>query len=459
MVPLSDTIAAVATGGGASAVGIVRVSGSCAIEAADAVFRAANRKRLADAENRRMYYGEIMGAGGGIIDLCLCVVSRAPCSYTGEDTVEFHCHGSPVILSEALGALFSLGVRQAEAGEFTKRAFLNGRMDLTQAEAVIDLIEAETPSAARNAAGQLRGAIKDKLEAVYSSLLNVVAHFHAVIDYPDEDIDDFEMKSYLPGLRGAEEELRRILSTHEHGKVLRDGIPTAIIGRPNTGKSSLLNALLGFDRAIVAELPGTTRDTIEEKILVRGVALRLIDTAGLRKTGNKVEKLGMERTLAALRGAGLVILVLDGSEPLQSGDHYALRSIPPGIPKLAAINKSDLPDALAPDVVAQLGIEHCRVSALTGEGLDVFDAKIEKMFPEFAAPPSGGIITNARHAEAVSRAISGVGLAIEAINASVTPDAVLTDIESALAAIGEVTGKTMREDVISRVFERFCVGK
>jgi tRNA modification GTPase len=456
---MSDTIAAIATGGAISAIGIIRISGGGAISTADKVFRALSGISLVDAVNRHMYYGELMEACGRLIDVCLCMISRGPDSYTGEDMVEFHCHGSPVVLSEALRSLFSHGVRQAEAGEFTKRAFLNGRMDLTQAEAVIDLIESETPVAARNAAGQIRGAVGVRLESVYVALLDVMAHFHAVIDYPDEDIDEFKMQNYLSVLLDTEEELKRMLSTHERGGILRNGIPTAIIGRPNVGKSSLLNALLGYDRAIVTDLPGTTRDTIEERILFGGVVLRLIDTAGLRKTDITVEKLGVERTLDAIRGAGLALLVLDGSEPLWNEDFEALRSIPEGTPKLAVINKSDLSSVLDSDELKRLGLSYCRVSALTGSGFDALDSEIKKMFPEPETSASGELITNARQAEAISRALDSVRLAITAIKASVTPDAVLTDIESALTAIGAATGKIMRKDVISRIFERFCVGK
>jgi tRNA modification GTPase len=456
---LFDTIAAIATGAVISAIGIIRVSGAGAIEIADKMFRAVSGIRLSDAGNRRMYYGELIGPGGVLIDLCLCVISRGPESYTGEDTVEFHCHGSPVVMSEALRSLFSHGARQADAGEFTKRAFLNGRMDLTQAEAVIDLIEAGTSAAAQNAAGQLAGSVSVRMDAVYSALLDVIAHFHALIDYPDEDIDEFEMQRYLPILTDSAEELRRMLATYERGKVLRDGIPTAIIGRPNTGKSSLLNALLGYDRAIVTDLPGTTRDTIEEKILVGGVMLRLIDTAGLRNADNTVEKLGVERTLAALRGARLAILVLDGSEPLKDEDFVALESIPPNIPKIAVVNKSDLPGVMEISLFPGPELEHIHISALTGAGLDCLDAEIRKMFPESESRPSGEIITNLRQSEAISRAMNSIGFAIAAIDACVTPDAVLTDIEAALIAIGEITGKVMREDVISRIFERFCVGK
>ena len=455
---MSDTIAAVATGNVVSAIGVIRMSGSDSLTVADSVFRAANGIKMADAENRRMYYGNIT-ENDKIIDICLCMVSRMPDSYTGEDTVEFHCHGSPVVLAEVLRVLFSHEVRQALPGEFTKRAFLNGKMDLTQAEAVIDLIEAETPLAADNAVGQLGGVISLKIESVYKQLIDIMAHFHAVLDYPDEDIEDFEMQSYLKILYEIENEFQQMLETHERSRVLKDGIPTVIIGRPNTGKSSLLNALLGYDRAIVTDIAGTTRDTIEEKVLIGKVLLRLIDTAGLRSTENRVERIGVERTLAALSGAGLVILVLDGSEPLISEDYDALRSIPPDVPKIAVVNKSDLPAVLKADDLDEHKIEYCFASALSGEGLSSLDAKIQNMFPDFSTPVSGELITNTRQAEAISRGLRSVELVTNALTAGVTPDAVLTDIEAALAAIGEVTGKTVREDVVDRIFERFCVGK
>jgi tRNA modification GTPase len=250
-----------------------------------------------------------------------------------------------------------------------------------------------------------------------------------------------------------------LLSTHERGRVLREGVPAAIVGRPNTGKSSLLNLLLGYDRAIVTGIAGTTRDTIEEKALVGGVLLRLIDTAGIRKADSQLEALGVERTFAALRGAGLAILVLDGSEPLRDEDFEALRSIPPGVPVLTAVNKSDLPCVLGAVDLKGFGPSLCHVSALSGGGMAGLEAEIKKLFPKPEALPQGELVTNARQAEAISRAAESVRGAIDAILASVTPDAVLTEVEASIKAIGEITGKAMREDVVARIFERFCVGK
>jgi len=473
---MSDTIAAIATGNTVSAIGIIRVSGDIALTVSDNIFRTTCGTKLKNAENKRMYYGELIATKQGdgssvwssseteepspcLVDLCLCTVSRAPNSYTGEDMVEFHCHGSPVVLAEVQKVLFSQCVRQALPGEFTKRAFLNGRMDLTQAEAVIDLIESETAVAAYNAAGQLRGKISLKMDSAYNRLVDIMAHFHVVIDYPDEDIDEFRLQNYLITLDEIKREFQQLIDTHERSKVLRNGIPTAIIGRPNTGKSSLLNALLGYDRAIVTDIAGTTRDTIEEKVLVGNVLLRLIDTAGLRKTSDHIEKFGVERAFAAISTAGLVILVLDGSEPLKSNDYDALRSIPQEIPKIAVVNKSDLPAALNSGELDEFGVEICTVSALSGEGLDSLENQIKSMFPGFDVIPSGELLTNTRQAEAISRAADSVSLAIDALRASVTPDATLTDLEAALTAIGEVTGRTVREDIINRIFERFCVGK
>lgn len=280
---MSDTIAAVATGAGVSAIGIVRVSGPLSVSLMDALFRPADGKAMSQHRDRQLVYGKLLDEKGRTLDLCLCTLSRAPRSYTGEDTAELQCHGSPVVLRSALEALFALGARQAEAGEFTKRAFLNGRMDLTQAEAVVDIIDAETPLAARNAASQLGGAISRRTEEIYQNLTHICSHYHAVLDYPDEDIPPFTLAEYAAVLDASIRSLEALLATFSRGQFLEKGVRTAILGRPNAGKSSLLNALLGFERAIVTDIPGTTRDTLSERCLLGGVALRLTDTAACAK--------------------------------------------------------------------------------------------------------------------------------------------------------------------------------
>ena len=456
---MADTIAAICTGGEASAIGVIRLSGGDAIRIADRVFRAKNNRSLLDAENRKLYYGELRNKNGETIDLCLCTVSRAPYSYTGEHTAELHCHGSPVVLAEGLRALFFAGARQAEAGEFTKRAFLNGRMDLSQAEAVVDLIDAETVPAAQNAAGQLAGAVRRKAEAIYEDLVGIMAHFHAVIDYPDEDIDDFRLADYLKTLRNAEKTLSRLADTFDRGRLLKEGVRSVIIGRPNTGKSSLLNILVGYERAIVTEIPGTTRDTIEETVHLGGTLLRLTDTAGIRKTEDSVEKLGVARSAEAAEGADLVLAVFEGSEELADEDINVL-IIAEKAPKcIAVVNKSDLPQKIDMETIKRRIHDVCVISAKDGTGVERIGEAVRGLFGKACAAPAGELLTNARQAGAVERARKSVEESVRSLETGITPDAVLTDVEAALSALGEITGKTVRDDVTASIFERFCVGK
>ena len=321
----NDTIAAAATPMARSAIGILRLSGPGAVEAVSAVFQPKNGRPLAGCGPHRLVCGTLFDAAGRPIDQALATFSRAPDSYTGEDTAELQCHGSPAVLALGLEALFAQGARQAGPGEFTRRAFLNGKLDLTQAEAVADLIDAETPAAARVAALQLSGALSRRVEAVYSLLADLTAHFCAVLDYPDEDLDPFRAETMERTLDEARSALRALLDTYRRGRGLVRGVPCAIVGRPNAGKSSLLNALLGYDRAIVTEIPGTTRDTIEEKVELGGVLLRLIDTAGLRETDDTVERLGVARSRAALEEAELALVLVDPRAGADEEDAYILR--------------------------------------------------------------------------------------------------------------------------------------
>ena len=449
---MSDTIAAVATGAGVSAIGIVRVSGPLSVSLMDVLFRPADGKTMSQHRDRQLVYGKLLDEKGRTLDLCLCTLSRAPRSYTGEDTAELQCHGSPVVLRSALEALFVLGARQAAAGEFTKRAFLNGRMDLTQAEAVMDVISAGSDLALKAAQTQLDGGIGAQVDELKDNLVHVLAHIEAYIDFPDEDISPDTASDLLARLRSMEEKLAALLRTAEGGRLLREGIRTAIAGPPNVGKSSLLNTLLGYDRAIVSNIAGTTRDTVEESIQMAGLALRLIDTAGMRESSDVIEQAGITRTNRALETADLVLEVADASMP-RVKDHTA-----PALtaPRLLILNKCDL--GVHPDWKDVPGI---RFSCATGEGRKELEEAIVQAFASTLPGETGSslVAINARHQHELGLCREHVRLAAESISRQESPEFTALELREALTNLGEITGAVDTEDVLGAIFSSFCLGK
>lgn len=453
---MSHVIAAVSTGLSVSAIGILRLTGDGCANVAEKVFTLNSGTPLSQAPNRKLMLGELHDKEGRVIDQCMAVYTRGPHSYTGEDTVEIQCHGSPAVLAAGLDALYLAGAQPAKRGEFTKRAFMNGQLGLTQAEAVIDLIEAETADAAANAAGQVGGVLQNKLSPIYNDLTDLCSHFHAVLDYPDEDIEDFGLENYAATLRTNAKALYALLQTYGQGRILKQGVAAAIVGKPNVGKSSLLNALAGYERVIVTEIAGTTRDTVEETVMLGKTRLRLIDTAGIRQTEDKIEAIGVERSKQAVEDADLVLFVCDGSSPLTDEDQVVIDACLDHENAIALINKSDLGSAVVPGDLPFMTVIH--ICAKTGEGLDLLADSVDMMF-ENKMPCDGSVLTNPRQFDAVRRAYEAMLSALQGLKLGLTPDAVLTDVEAAMEAMGEVTGATVREDITARIFERFCVGK
>ena len=453
---MAHPIAAIATGLVRSGIGILRMSGDGCIDLANRVFALYNGQALSSLPDRKLARGTLFDAQNRPIDEAMVFVSHAPHSYTGEDTVEFQCHGSPAVLTAGLSALLSNGFHQAGPGEFTKRAFLNGQMDLTQAEAVIDLIDAETADAAANAAGQVAGVLRKQLDPIYDSLMDICSHFHAVLDYPDEDIEPFRLQAYADTLTSASKKLDTLLSSCRRGNFIKNGVQTAILGAPNAGKSSLLNALAGFDRVIVTDIPGTTRDAVEQTVTLGRHLLRLLDTAGIRDTSDTVEHLGVERSFQAAQSCQLAFFVVDGSKPLTPEDEAAMDAALQAPEAIAILNKQDLPCVIDP---SELPFSYViPVSCAKQAGLDLLEQALDMVFDD-EAPCDGSILTNARQADAIAKSRASIEAALSSLRLGMTPDAVLVDVEAAMEALGEATGRVVREDITNRIFERFCVGK
>ncbi len=457
-----DTIAAIATSVGEASIGIVRVSGPASVKIARAVFRNFRNGAPVDFVARKMTYGKLIDPETGeVIDEVLSVYMPAPASYTCEDVFEFQTHGGSTVLRRVLQVLLKNGARLATPGEFTQRAFLNGRIDLSQAEAVMNIIRAKTDSALKNATGQLAGKLTDRIAEIRQGLLDFLAGVEASMDYPEEDIDVLDAMNCETMLSSKVVAIDRLLSTAQIGKIFREGLRTVIVGRPNVGKSSLLNALLGENRALVTEIPGTTRDSIEEYLNLRGIPLQIVDTAGLRVSNDLIEQMGMQRTRDFLTSAGLVIFLLDASQPLTSEDIEIFRSLP-SVPVIIVVNKMDLPQLMDSKEWGILSGAYTIVPLSVKErtGFDALEEAIRTLVFEGTAQFAESVcVDNERHVESLNRAKDQLQSAIIALREGLPVDCLCIDVRAALEFLGQITGETVSDEVVREIFAKFCLGK
>ncbi len=453
----TDTICAIATAPGEGGIGIIRISGSDAVKVASVVFRPHRGRPFARASHRLQYGRVIDPATGESIDEALMSVMRAPGTYTREDVVEINCHGGMMPLSRTLRLVVTAGARQAEPGEFTKRAFLNGRIDLSQAEAVMDVIRAKTDLAHKAAEEQLLGGLSREIALLRDRLLALMASVEAAIDFPEEDIETTSGSALMDGIAGAMSMIDEMLATAGCGRLLREGFGTAIVGRPNVGKSSLLNSLLRQDRAIVTDVPGTTRDVLEEYLNIAGAPLRILDTAGIRHSHDVVEQEGVRRTLGAIAKADLVLIVLDGAQEMTAEDRRVLDEVGPK-PAVIVINKADLPRRFGT-------LEHpgrqVSVSCRTGAGLnELRDAVSTVVLSGTVTARSGhSWAVNQRHNNALQQAKESLMRVQTAVREGISPEFVAVDLRAALDQLGIIIGATYTEDILEKIFNEFCIGK
>lgn len=464
---LEDTIAAITTPLGASSVGIIRISGPDAAQVADRVFQAKRKIKLQDSPSYTITYGTIRNEQGQVIDEALALTMWRPRSFTGENVVELQCHGGRVVLKKTLELVLASGARLAEPGEFSKRAFLNGRLDLAQAEAIMDLITAKTERGLQAAAGNLQGQISQKVRELREILLEVIAYLEADIDFPEEEfarMTDTDLDAKLQKIRDG---INKILQNYKSGRIIRDGLKTALIGRPNVGKSSLLNALLKEKRAIVTDIPGTTRDTIEEYYNLAGIPLVLIDTAGIRDTQDLVERLGVEKTREIMEKADLILYIIDIVDGVTEDDLKFMSEIPKE-KMIVLVNKIDLwnrqaikPEALEGQVSQLLkDYKVVFISAAIGQGLTQLEKSIEEMvFDQGLEAGEDFYVTNTRQKDALQKAVISLDSARKSLQKNIPHDFISIDLHQAWLTLGEVTGETVSDDLLNEIFSRFCLGK
>src|SRR5579875_309038 len=472
--PDEDTIAAIATPPGEGGIAIIRISGKKSIQIIERVFKREGKGRVSEMESHRLYLGHIFDPESEkTLDRVLCVFMKSTHSYTGEDVVEIHSHGGYLVPKRILSLIFKHGARPARPGEFTLRAFLNGRMDLAQAEAVADVVNAQTEEGLRQAELQLEGVLSHRVGEFKETLMDILAEIEAHVDFPEEDIDQFVREEMIQRLARLVEEMDRLLSTYEEGRIIKHGVYTAILGKPNVGKSSLLNQLVMRERAIVSPYPGTTRDFIEETIDIKGIPLRLVDTAGLRATADEVERVGVEFAKKKAEEAELIIAVVDGSAELDEDDFEVLNRVQESMVTdgtnrdnkkgILVINKSDLPQKLPEEHLAGILPEGriVRTSAKLGFGMEELKDKIYEVLIRKRDRMEGNeiIITELRHKVAIERAKKSLAAFLKAMERGESPEFLAVDLRSALDFLGEITGEVTTEDILGRIFSKFCIGK
>jgi len=472
---LQDTIVAIATPVGEGGIGILRLSGDKAIDIAAGVIRLRSGQSLAAARSHHLYHADVLGTSADqgnaptdtrLLDEALVTVMRAPRSYTAEHVVEIHCHGGPYVLQALCESLRRGGARLAEPGEFTKRAFLNGRLDLAQAEAVLDTIRAKTACSLRLAQEQLRGKLSQEVDRLREALIRLLAHVEAAIDFTEEDIVFIQPRDLADDLRETLAAMARLIETGREGRIFREGIVVAIAGKPNVGKSSLLNALLRTDRAIVTPIPGTTRDVLEETLNIRGLPVRLLDTAGVRQTNDPVEQEGVRRSRTAMEQAELLLVLVDGSLPLSEEDRAVL-ALHADKKRLIVVNKSDLSCRLTEAELAALSpprsaepVPVVRISALTGAGLDALrDAVRQAVLRADCEPGDSAVITRLRHQDSLLKSREALEKALESVEGRLSGEFIAMDLRAGIDALGEITGSVTTEDILERIFRDFCIGK
>lgn len=462
MMQLYDTIAAISTAPGIGGIGIIRISGNDAIEIVDKIFKSISSKKLKDCQSHTINYGHIVDLKTGqTIDEVLLMLMKGPKTFTREDVVEINCHGGPVPVEKVLFATLEAGARLAEPGEFTKRAFLNGRIDLPQAEAIIDVIESKTDLSLSQAIGQLEGNLSKKIKEYQKQLLAIIAHIEVSIDYPEYDIDETHAYNYKDEIITLKYKMEELLNTADTGKMIREGVKTTIVGKPNVGKSSLLNTILQETKAIVTDIPGTTRDIVEAYLNIDGIPFKLLDTAGIREAKDKVEKIGVNLSKQSIKEADLVIMLLDASIPLTNEDIEIIETIG-NKNMIFVLNKEDLPPVITREIIKKYTKDNpvIDISTKSQKGIDELQVAMKSFVSKGKVEVSTDVkIANIRHKDALAKAIQSLYKVVETIEVGMPEDCMAIDLHDAYGYLGMIIGETIKEEIISELFTRFCLGK